>query len=169
MTGPRRRALIESDDVQTGAEIGRAPDELRDADVEIEDIEIVPADRLRTAAAEAKFMEDMVLIEIEGEEDPNAAVFLHSGHNGVSQWIKRGEPQRIKRKYLYSLLAAKRINYACAFGKKGDGNEFNRLKGSARGTHRVRLIEDNNQDGGMRWFQAVSASLSRPADHAAAN
>jgi hypothetical protein len=54
-------------------------------------------------------------------------VFVYLGHNGVSQYVKRGEPQTIKRKFLYSALAAKTVKFACAFGKDNSGNEFNRL------------------------------------------
>ena len=159
MTGPRRRSMIESDDIQMGSNIGRAPDELRDAGIEMDDIEVVPESRLISAAHEAKFMEELVDIEIEADDDPNAPVFVHSGHQGVSQYIKRGEIQTVKRKYLYSLLAAKRVKFACAFGKDGSGNEFNRLNPSGQSTHRVRLIrDDNRQHGGMKWFQSVATN-----------
>ncbi len=158
MTGPRRRAIIESDDVQNGINIGRAPDELRDAEIELEDIDIIPAHQMVSAAAEAKFMEELVTVEIEADDDPNSPVFISAGHNGITQYIKRGCEQVIKRKYLYSLLAAKRVKFACAFGKDGNGNEFNRMSGSGQSSHRVRLVDDQNPRGGMKWFQSVAAS-----------
>lgn len=162
MTRPyKRRSMIDSDDVQQGADIGRAPEELREGGVELEDIEIVPEHKMRSKAQEAKFMNELVTVEIEGDDEPNSPVFICSGHNGVMQYIERSKPQSIKRRYLYSLLAAKRINFASAFGKDGSGNEFNRLKGSARSSHRIRLIEDKNPEAGMKWFQTVSASLSK--------
>ncbi|MBT9174196.1 MAG: hypothetical protein DDT21_02607 [Syntrophomonadaceae bacterium] len=102
-------------------------------------------------------MEEKVMVEIEADDDPNAPVFVYSGHQGVSQYIKRGTPQAIKRKYLYALLSAKRIKFACAFGKDGSGNEFNRLNPSGQTAYRVRLIQDNNPQGGMKWFQSVAA------------
>lgn len=154
----QRRSVISSDDVESGFDLGRAPDELRDDGVDVSDIDIVPAHKMQSKAQEAKFMEEKVLIEIEADDDPNAPEFISTGHNGVSQYIRRGIPQAIKRKFLYSLLAAKRVKFACAFGKNADGNEFNRLNPSGQTTHRVRLIQDNNPAGGMRWFQSVTSA-----------
>lgn len=157
MTG-KRRSIIGTDDVETGFNMGRAPDELRDAGVEIDDIEVVPAKNMVSAAQEAKFMEEKVVVEIEADDDPNSPEFVFSGHNGVSQYIKRGGPQAIKRKYLYSLLAAKRVKFACAFGKDNNGNEFNRMNPSGQTAYRVRLVRDDNQQGGMQWFQSVATA-----------
>lgn len=151
-------SIISSDDVQPHADIGRAPEELREAGIEIEDIEIVKPHLAQTKAQEAKFMEEIVVVEIEADDDPNAPEFVYSGHQGVTQYIRRGTQQNIKRKYLYSLLMAKRIKFACAFGKDGNGNEFNRLNGSGQTAHRVRLISDANSNGGMKWFQSVAAA-----------
>lgn len=155
---PRQKSIISSSDIQPNANMGKAPDELREMGIDIEDIDVVPAHAMHTQAEEAKFMEETVLVEIEADDDPNAPVFVFSGHNGVSQYIKRGEPQAIKRKYLYSLLAAKRVKFACAFGKNGDGNEFNRMTASGQTSHRVRLLEDKNPNGGMKWFSEVAAA-----------
>jgi hypothetical protein len=154
----RRRAVISTDDVEIGVNLGRAPEELREAGVEVDDIDIVPAHKMHSKAEEAKFMEEKVIVEIEGDDDPNAPVFVFAGHNGVSQYVERGKPQVIKRKYLYSMLAAKRVKFACAFGKDGNGNEFNRLNGNGQTAHRVRLVRDDNPLGGMKWFQAVAAA-----------
>ena len=154
----RRRSVISTDDVELGLNMGRAPDELREAGVEIDDIDIVPESKMRSKAEEARFMEDKVVVEIEGDDDPNAPVFVFAGHNGVSQYVERGKPQIIKRKYLYAMLAAKRVKFASAFGKDGNGNEFNRLSGSGQTAYRVRLVQDNNPLGGMKWFQEVAAA-----------
>lgn len=157
-TPAKPKSIINSSDVQAGVNLGRAPEELREAGVEIDDIQIVSEQAMRSKAAEASFMEEKVVVEIEADDDPNAPEFVYSGHQGVSQYIKRGIPQTVKRKYLYALLAAKRVKFACAFGKDGNGNEFNRMNGSGQTSHRIRLISDNNPEGGMKWFQAVAAT-----------
>lgn len=154
----KRRSLIGTDDVEVGFDLGRAPEELREAGVEIDDIEVVPAKQMVNVANEAKFMEEKVVVEIEADDDPHAPEFIFSGHNGVSQYIKRGGPQAIKRKYLYSLLAAKRVKFACAFGKDQNGNEFNRMNPSGQTAYRVRLVRDDNPQGGMKWFQSVATA-----------
>ena len=150
-----RKSIIDSTDagpVNTGVP------ELNEAGFDVSDVEVVHPSKLNSKAAEAKFMEEIVIVEIEAEDDPNAPMFIKSGHNGVDQWIKRGEPQPIKRKYLYSLLAGKRVRLACSFGRDGQGNEFNRLTPSGQTTHRVHLIRDDSPRGGMKWFQSVMAA-----------
>lgn len=156
---PRAKSIISSDDVQARnrTTIADAP-EFNDAGFEAGDIEIVQERDLEYQAREAKFMEERVLVEVEGDEDPNSPVFVYFGHNGVSQYIKRGEPQAVKRKFLYSALAAKAVRFACAFGKDNAGNEFNRMSPNVKTTYRVRLIEDANPQGGMRWVQQVAQS-----------
>ncbi len=150
----KNRAIIESDNLQAGYDLGRAPEELREMGVEAEDIEVIPEHRARDKIAEARFMEERVLVEIEQDDDPNSAVFVYTGHNGIAQYIERGKPQMIRRKYLYSALAAKTIKMACSFGLE-KGGEYNRLTPNARTTFRVRLLRDDNPQGGMAWFQKV--------------
>lgn len=136
----RTKSIISTDDV----EIRTLP--------EIGDDELVASSSMSKAAVE-KFMNEKVVIEIEASDDPNAEVFVHSGNGGRAQYIKRGEPQSIKRKYLYSLLAAQKVGFGCAFGRDANGNEYNRLSPSSSTTHRVRLIRDDNPAGGMKWVQ----------------
>jgi hypothetical protein len=154
----KRRSLIDTGDLEAVANMGVAPAELHEGGIEIDDIEIVPAYQAINAAQEAVFMNDKVVVEIEADDDPDAPEFLYTAHQGVTQYIKRGEPQTIKRKYLYSLIAAKRVKVACAFGRTNEGNEFNRVTPSAQTTHRVRLMRDDNPLGGMKWFQKMMAS-----------
>jgi len=132
--------------------------ELNEAGFDVADIEVVHPSKLASKAAEAKFMEEIVIVEIEADDDPNAPQFVYTGHQGISQYIERGKPQSIKRKYLYSALMGKRIRLACAFGRDGQGNEFNRLTPSGQTTHRVHLIRDDSPRGGMKWFQSVIAA-----------
>jgi len=138
----RPKSIISTDDVEirTLPEIGE------------DDPELIASSSMSKAQVE-KFMNEKVVIEIEASDDPNAEVFVHSGNNGRAQYIKRGEPQAIKRKYLYSLLAAQKVGFGCAFGRLANGNEYNRLSPSSSTTHRVRLISDENPQGGMKWIQ----------------
>jgi hypothetical protein len=158
----RQRSVISTDDVATGFDLGSAaaPPEVREAGFDASDIDVVSERNLVDKAQEAKFMEEKVLIEIEMDEEPNSPRFVYLGHNGVTQYVERGKPQAVRRKYLYSALAAKRVKMACAFGKDNAGNEFNRLTPNASTTYRVRLLEDRNPQGGMRWFQKVSAGAA---------
>ena len=149
--GSKNQALGTTDDIEAFTQIP----ELREGGLDGDDIEIVKAENFRDAAAEAKFMEEKVLIEIEGNDDPNAPVFVYLGHGGVTQYVERGKPQAVKRKFLYSALAAKAVKFASQFGKDNSGNEFNRLSPTTSTTHRVRLLQDNNPQGGMKWVREV--------------
>ncbi len=134
----------------------QAPPELREGGIDASDIEIVAAKDMMSKAQMERFMNEKVIVEVESDpEDENAPVFVYTGHNGVTQYIKRGEPQTIKRRFLYAALVSKRVKMACAFGKDGSGNEFNRLTPSASMTHRIHLVQDNNPQGGMKWVQSV--------------
>ena len=153
--------IMGAGDGPEGYDLGRTPPELREAGIDASDIEIVAAKDMVSQAQMEKFMNEKVIVEVEADpEDENAPVFVYVGHNGVSQYIKRGEAQTIKRKFLYAALVAKRVKMACAFGKDGGGNEFNRLTPNAAMTHRIHLVQDNNPQGGMRWVQSVMRSAA---------
>lgn len=109
------------------------------AEVHIEDpgIEIIPESMMLSKAEQEKLMNEPCEIMIEADDDPNAPLFVHSGHNGVTQYVKRGETQVIKLRYLYSLLAAQATKFSCSFGRTPDGQEFNRLAGRTNTTHRI--------------------------------
>lgn len=118
-------------------------------------IEPVEPSKMVMKAENEKYMNELVEIQIEADDDPNAPLFVHSGHQGVTQYIKRGEPQKIKRKFLYSLIAAKIARLVCSFGKDQNGQEFNRLEGPRRSTHRVIVINDTARGRAdyTRWMQ----------------
>lgn len=118
-------------------------------------IEVIPETKMARKAAEEAFMNEYVTIMIEPDDNPDAPVFLQSGHNGVDQYIQRGVPQRIKRRFLYSLIAGKKTAQSSAFGKDGSGKEFNRLTGRTSTTHRISLIEDSieGRKAFAQWMQ----------------
>ena len=147
----KTQSLGSTDDIEAKVLIP----ELREGGIDASDIEIVQAADANRVIDELKFMEEKVVIEIEADDDPNAPVFVYLGNGGVTQYVERGKEQAVKRKFLYSALAAKAVKFASAFGKDNSGNEFNRLTGTARTTHRVRLVRDDNPQGGMKWLQKV--------------
>ena len=151
------KKVISSGDVDPGFDLGMAVPELDEAGFNSGDIKVVQAKDMKSKAEEAKFMQEKVLVEVEGgtENDP---VFIPAGHNGTMQYIQRGTPQAIRRKYLYSLLMAKKINIGCEFRRKEGGGEYNKLTPSPTSTYRVNLLQDNNPQGGMKWFKDTVAS-----------
>lgn len=149
-----RTTRIGTDDAQTGQDLGASIPALGEAALCRDDIEVVDVIKGKSKAEEAAFMEEKVTIIIEEDDDPNAPLFVHAGHNGVTQYIKRGEPQVIKRKFLYSLLSAKHTSFACSYGRDAQGGEFNRMNGKARTTHRLHVERDDNP-AGRKWFTQV--------------
>lgn len=140
------------------ATAGEEVPELRHSDFHPSDLDVVGERDAQHAAAEAKFFEDKVEIIIEMDDSPDAPLFVMLGHNGVSQYVKRGEPQVVKRKFLYAAFAAKTLRYACAFGKDNSNTEFNRLSPSVSMQYRVQLLRDDNPQGGPRWLRSISAN-----------
>jgi hypothetical protein len=152
---PRRKSIIDTASVEA---VSRAstPPELQDP-VEIEDIQIVPMERMAAKVAAEKFMNEKIEIEIEPGTEPNDPVYVELGHNGIAQMVKRGTVQTVKRKFLYSALMAKLVKLNVSFGKDNNGNEFNRDTRSVSTAYRARLVSDPNPAGGSRWVQAVMA------------
>lgn len=129
-----------------------------DMTIEHKQIEVIPAAKARAKMAEEAFMNEYVTIMIEADENPDAPTFLEAGHNGIPQYVQRGIPQKIRRKYLYSLIAGKRTQFASAFGKDGSGKEFNRLTGRTSTTHRISVLDDTPQGRAAfaQWMSAPS-------------
>lgn len=149
-----RNHAFGTDDAQAGQNQGASISTTGEAELTMDAVEVIDEARFKTKAEEAKFMNEMVTIHIDPADDPNAPVFVHSGHQGVDQWIQRGTDQTIKRRFLYSLLAAKKKQFTCVFGKDGSGQEFNRLNGSAQTTHRLHVVRDDNP-AGRAWYNSV--------------
>lgn len=144
-------AKISTDDLARTAEERTLPEFDGGHAINLDDIEMISPKNLRTVAAQEAFMNEKVVVQIEADEDPNSPIFIYTGHQGITQYIKRGEPQSIKRKFLYSLIAAKRTQFASAFGKDASGNEFNRLSGRTNTTHRLHVIRDTPE--GIKEFE----------------
>lgn len=154
---PRVKSIIETSSLEA-VNRAMAPPELNEAGFESGDIQIVQPCRLETKAKEEKFMNEKVEILIEPGTEPNDPVYVHLGHNGITQMVKRGEPQIVKRKFLYSALMGKRVSMNCSFGIGKDGNEFNKLMPTVAGSYRTALLRDSNAErGGMKWVQSVMA------------
>lgn len=147
------KSIISTDDLEMA---DRVADLSEYGHLQFEDLEVVSEKNGLTAAEDAAFMEEPVIIVLELSGDPNAATFEAAHHNGVTQYLERGRPQKVKRKFLYSLLVARKVGVACNFGRKPDGTEFNRVVATPKTTHQVRLLEDKNPKAGMAWVQKVS-------------
>lgn len=152
----RARSIIDTESVEA-VNRAMAPPEEDTVGFQPGDIQIVQPNRMEAKARELQFMNEFVEIEVEPGTEPNDPIFIELGHNGINQFVKRGTVQRVKRKFLYSALMAKKVSINCTFGKDNSGNEFNRLTPSVSNTYRARLVSDANPRGGSKWVQSVMA------------
>lgn len=145
-----KQSLINSSDFH------QAPPELRVDGAGPMDMDVIKPEDFHNAMKMEKFMNEKIEIEIEADHNnENAPEFIHLGHNGIAQYVHRGHPQIVKRKYLYSALVARQVRMNCTFEKGSKNQDVNDLKPQASSTHRARLIADNNPYGGSRWVQQV--------------
>lgn len=121
-----------------------------------DDVQVIEPDRLDLKAKEAKFFEELIEIEIEPGDKPNDPMFVPLYHNGIPQMVLRGQPQAVKRKFVYSGLMAKQVSFSCDFRRGPNDTEINKLTPQTSTTYRMRLINDPNPQGGTRWWQSVA-------------
>jgi hypothetical protein len=151
---PRRKTpIITSNDVPAAPEV-------TEGGVAASDIQVVQERDMNYKAREAKFMNEPVTIQIEPGTKDNDPMFVPLGHNGTCQYVLRGEPQVVKRKFLYSGLMAKVVRMNCDFRRGPGDTEINKLTPSTKLGYSMQLIRDDNPQGGMRWFQRVMAEAT---------
>lgn len=101
------------------------------------------------------FMNEPVTIIVNPSQDPDDPKLVQVGVNGVNQFIPRGEPFVVKRKYVEVLARAKRTDFHQTLDERL-GEAMNHL----RSMHSLRfpfsVIEDRNRNGGA-WLTAVLA------------
>lgn len=148
-----RTGRIGTDDCEVNGQPGGVIPEIGEAEFHADAIEVVSELQSSSKIDEAAFMNELVEIFIEEDDSPTAPLFVHSAHNGITQYIERGKPQVIKRKFLYSLLASKHTAFACSYGM-AEGGEYNRLTPKARTTHRLHIERDDNPRG-RKWAADV--------------
>jgi len=157
--GIPRKSLIGSHEVEAVNRAAAAP-EFRDEEFHTDDIQVVEPNRLEAKAKEEKFMNELVEIQIEPGDKPNDPLYVQIGHNGINQMVLRGQPQTVKRRYLYSALMAKTVAFACDFRRGPNDTEINRLSPSVSGAFRAHLLRDDNPLGGTRWVKRVMSEAS---------
>jgi hypothetical protein len=148
--------MIGVGDVPVGHDLTTDISTTGDAEAITPVIDVVQPHQMKSKAEQEAFMNELVEIEIDHDDEPNAPQFIYCGHGGTPQYVERGKPQVIKRRFLYALLAAKKKQFSCSFGKDGDGKEYNRLPGRSRPTHNLHVRRDDNPHG-RQWFADVLA------------
>lgn len=101
------------------------------------------------------FMNEPVTIIVNPSQDPEDPKLVQVGVNGVNQFIPRGEPFTVKRKYVEVLARAKRTDFQQTLDERL-GEAMNQLRSMHSLRYPFSVIEDRNRNGGA-WLTAVLA------------
>lgn len=112
----------------------------------------LPKDKLDMEA----FMNEPITIVVNPPNDPDEPMLVQVAVNGVNQFIPRGEPISVKRKYVEVLARAKRTDFAQTLDERLGEQGFNKV----RSMHSLRfpfsVVADPNPNGAP-WLTAVLA------------
>lgn len=118
-------------------------------------IDLVDKPLPKDAFAMEAFMNELVTIVINPSQDPDDPILVKVGVNGVNQFIPRGEPIAIKRKYIEVLARAKRTDFAQTLDERL-GEKMNHLRAMHSLRHPFSVISDPNRHG-SDWLVGVLA------------
>lgn len=99
------------------------------------------------------FMNELVTIVVNPPNDPDEPMLVQVGVNGVNQFIPRGEPIAVKRKYIEVLARAKRTDFSQTLDERM-GEKMNHLRAMHSLRYPFSVIRDQNPNGGA-WLTAV--------------
>lgn len=105
-------------------------------------------------AAEA-FMNEPVTIMVNPSHDPDEPQLVQVGVNGVNQFMPRGVPISVKRKYVEVLARAKRTDFAQKLDERM-GEAMNHLRAMHSLRYPFSMLSDPSPNGGA-WLTGVLA------------
>lgn len=103
--------------------------------------------------SEEAFMNEMVEIEIAETTDENQPPHVLLNVNGTSMPIMRGQPVRVKRKYVEVLARCKETKYKQPTRDMGNPEAGNQLIGATALTYPFQVLSDTPK--GNAWLRAV--------------
>lgn len=118
-------------------------------------IDVVDKPLPKDALEMESFMNEMVTIVVNPSQDPDDPKLVQVGVNGVNQFIPRGTPIAVKRKYIEVLARAKRTDFAQTLDERL-GEQMNHLHPMHSLRFPFSVVRDTNPDGGA-WLIGVLA------------
>lgn len=100
------------------------------------------------------FMNDMVTIVVNPPNDPDEPMLVQVGVNGVNQFIPRGVPIDVKRKYVEVLARAKRTDFKQNLDERLGEQAFNLVHPMHSLRYPFSVISDPFRNGGA-WLTAI--------------
>ncbi len=144
------RKELEAASEYLGAEKTREIGEIGQHEIEVVD-RVAPADAMALEA----FMNEPVTIMVHESTEEDEPDLVLVGVNGVTQYLKRGDAQTVKRKYVEVLARAKLTDYKQNLDPQL-GELMNRLKQRHALKYPFSVIEDRNPKGGA-WLKSILA------------
>ena len=103
---------------------------------------------------ELSFMEEKVEVMVHESTDPNAENPVHLGCNGVNQYVLRGQPIVVRRKFVEILARAKQTAMKTAEVRGYDGELQTQVQKSSALRYPFSIIRDENPKGAA-WLRGV--------------
>jgi hypothetical protein len=119
-----------------------------------DDFEIIETPLSQSALDAAAFFEELVEVEISSSDRQGAEPVIQLQCNGVNQFLYRGVPQSIKRKFVEILARAKSENISTPEFMDGNGNRSTRVVKSQGLRYPFRVLRDDNPNGRV-WLESV--------------
>ena len=105
---------------------------------------------------ELAFMEEKITIRLERTSEKNAPAFIDVGVNGRTEWLEKGKPITIARKYV-DVLARCKSDYIETIAPNAESGEIvNRLARNTTAKHPFTVVQDTNPRG-YDWLTGVLA------------
>jgi hypothetical protein len=102
------------------------------------------------------FMEEPITIRLERTSEKNAPAFIDVGVNGRTEWLEKGKPVTIARKYVEVLARCKSDFIETVAPNAESGEIVNRLMRNTTAKHPFTVISDPNPRG-YDWLTGVLA------------
>lgn len=120
-------------------------------------IETVDGPDAMGRADELAFMEEFVTIMVHPSTDPNAVPLPFTSVNGRPQYFQRGQPQRVRRKYVEILARAKKTTYTqTTEHDPRTGNVYQKMNPHTALEYPFSVVEDPNPKG-VDWLRHILA------------
>lgn len=126
------------------------------------DIEIQSIHGLDDKAKKLAFLEQEVTVELSEGTDIDAEKFVFLSINGVGpgpnglQWVPRGVPVKMKRKFLEVLAKARQVKYKNHEQTNNEGVQESFQKARSADIYPFTIIEDTRE--GIEWLRNLRAT-----------
>lgn len=121
-------------------------------------VETVPGPALGTVAELEKFMNEPVEVLVYEPFESGHEKVVQLGVNGKNQFVIRGNPQVIKRKYVEILARARKVGVTADGYKDGRGEARNTVQISSGLQYPFQVIADSNPKG-PAWLKQILAEV----------